>query len=226
MAVDAPDFDDDLQGPRELLVQTSLEANLNMRKRSLHFFFLQRGLNDISKVVELIKKSKKIVVLSGAGVSVSAGVPDFRGANGIYKLVEEYNLVLPSPESLFDIDFFDENPRPFFQFAKNLFPGRIAPSTMHKFLCGLEQSGKLLRNYSQNIDGLEAIAGMERCIPCHGSLTTATCQSNTCSFVCEARAIRKQVLAGEIPICPRKGCAHVVKVLVLFQIHYTSNSKL
>ena len=49
------------------------------------------------------------------------------------------------------------DPRPFFKFAKEIYPGQFQPSPCHKFIKALEQHGKLLRNYTQNIDTLEQV---------------------------------------------------------------------
>lgn len=47
----------------------------------------------------------KILVMTGAGISVSAGIPDFRSpGTGVYSNLEEYNL--PKPEALFDLEYF------------------------------------------------------------------------------------------------------------------------
>ncbi|GLD96383.1 hypothetical protein PINS_up005066 [Pythium insidiosum] len=69
-------------------------------------------VNTLQDVVELLRKAQKIVVLAGAGISVSCGIPDFRSENGIYSRLGEYNL--PNPQCMFDIEFFRTNPRPFF----------------------------------------------------------------------------------------------------------------
>ena len=54
--------------------------------------------------------------MAGAGFSTSAGIPDFRTpGTGLYDNLQKYNI--PYPEAIFDIDFFRENPRPFFTLA-------------------------------------------------------------------------------------------------------------
>lgn len=69
---------------------------------------------------------------------------------------------------MFDIEYFRSNPRPFFDFAREIFPGQFKPSLSHLFIKMLETQGKLLRNYTQNIDTLEQVAGIKRVVQCHG----------------------------------------------------------
>lgn len=108
------------------------------------------GVSELSHVLELLRRSRRILVLTGAGISVSCGIPDFRSANGVYAMVEALGLSLPQPECLFDIEYFRDDPRPFFAFAKRLFPGaNYRPSPTHRFLRLLELKKKLLRNYTQ-----------------------------------------------------------------------------
>ena len=63
---------------------------------------------------------------------------------------------------MFCLDFFKKDPRPFFRFAKVIYPGNYTPSPSHRFISELEKRGKLLRNYTQNIDGLETHAGIDK----------------------------------------------------------------
>ena len=65
---------------------------------------------------------------------------------------------------MFCLRFFRRDPRPFFRFAKEIFPGNFEPSPSHKFIAQLEKSQKLKRLYSQNIDGLEQQAGIEKVV--------------------------------------------------------------
>lgn len=62
---------------------------------------------------------------------------------------------LPYPEAIFELDFFRVNAKPFFEFARELIPGKYAPNAAHFLAVLLHQKDKLLRMYTQNIDGLE-----------------------------------------------------------------------
>ena len=55
---------------------------------------------------------------------------------------------------------------------QEIFPGQFEPSKCHKFIRLIEDHGKLLRNYTQNIDTLEQVAGITRVIQCHGKSKT------------------------------------------------------
>jgi len=63
---------------------------------------------------------------------------------------------------------------------QEIYPGQFAPSKSHRFIHHLERDGRLLRNYTQNIDTLEQAAGISQVVQCHGML----CQSIKCS-ICE-----------------------------------------
>lgn len=127
-----------------------------------------RQINTLSDVIDLLKSSKKIIVLTGAGVSVSCGIPDFRSRDGIYSRLAIDFPDLPDPQAMFDIHYFNQDPRPFFKFAREIYPGLFKPSPCHRFIKMLEKHNKLLRNYSQNIDTLEQVSGIQNVIECHG----------------------------------------------------------
>ena len=154
------------------------------------------------------------MVLVGAGISVSCGIPDFRSENGIYRLVEEMGLELDDPQCLFDREFFNDNPEPFYRFAHKLYPKGIVPSPTHHFLAHLAQKKKLLRVFTQNIDGLELAAGLpaNKVIACHGTLAEAAC--TRCRRSVKAEAIWGAVEAGEVATC--ETCHGVMKPKVTF----------
>ena len=72
---------------------------------------------------------------------------------GLYDNLQKYRL--PEPSAVFDTVYFNHNPRPFFSLAKELYPGKFSPNLVHCFVRLLQDKGVLLRNYTQNIDGLE-----------------------------------------------------------------------
>ncbi|XP_043198435.1 uncharacterized protein LOC122368511 isoform X2 [Amphibalanus amphitrite] len=160
-----------------------------------------RHVNTLSDVVRLIRGATNVIVLTGAGVSVSCGIPDFRSRDGIYARLAVDFPDLPDPQAMFDIHYFRRDPRPFFKFAREIYPGQFKPSPCHRFIRMLERQGKLLRNYTQNIDTLEQQAGIENVIQCHGSFATASCQR--CRYRVPAEEIREDIFQQRIPACPR-----------------------
>eukprot|EP01113_Clastostelium_recurvatum_P002216 TRINITY_DN10915_c0_g2_i3.p1 TRINITY_DN10915_c0_g2~~TRINITY_DN10915_c0_g2_i3.p1 ORF type:complete len:517 (+),score=99.12 TRINITY_DN10915_c0_g2_i3:44-1552(+) len=160
------------------------------------------GLDSLDDVAEAIKKANNIVILTGAGVSVSCGIPDFRSPNGLYAQIED-KYDLPDPQCLFDIEFLKIEPRPFFEFAKEIYPGSYTPSPTHFFIKELQKQNKLLRNYTQNIDTLEAVAGIDpvNVVTCHGSFATATCI--TCRRQVSSDYIKEDIMKQDIPYCEK-----------------------
>ncbi|XP_036402531.1 NAD-dependent protein deacetylase sirtuin-1 [Megalops cyprinoides] len=161
----------------------------------------RKDLNTLEDVVRILHESKRIIVLTGAGVSVSCGIPDFRSRDGIYARLAKDFPDLPDPQAMFDIEYFRRDPRPFFKFAKEIYPGQFRPSPCHKFISLLDKEGKLLRNYTQNIDTLEQVAGVRRIIQCHGSFATASCL--ICKYKVDCEAIREDIFNQVVPHCPR-----------------------
>ena len=131
-------------------------------------------------VIKYIKENNihKIIVLAGAGMSTSAGIPDFRSpGTGLYFNLQKYNL--PYPEAVFDMDYFPHNPAPFYEIMKEMFPGKgkYFPTKTHYFIKLLNDHNMLKRIYTQNIDGLEMVAGIpeEKIVHSHGTFQTAKC---------------------------------------------------
>lgn len=93
-----------------------------------------------------------IVVVNGAGVSTSCGIPDFRTpGTGLYSKLEEYKL--PYPEAIFELDYFRSKPQAFATLAKEIWPGQMEgpkPSRTHAFLRVLQDRGVLRRVYTQS----------------------------------------------------------------------------
>jgi NAD-dependent SIR2 family protein deacetylase len=115
--------------------------------------------------------------MTGAGISVSAGIPDFRSPKtGVYANLAEYNL--PSPESLFTLSYFLEKPEPFYKFcAQNFDLSKYEPTPTHHFIKMVNDMGILKMCMTQNIDNLEAKTAidMSKVLQCHGANRGALC---------------------------------------------------
>ena len=138
---------------------------------------------DYKKMVDGIKSGnyKKILVLTGAGISVSAGIHDFRTpGTGLYDNLKEFDL--PHPEAIFTLKYFESKPEPFYRFAQNFDLSIITPTPTHYFIKLLQDKGLLFKNLTQNIDILEAKAGidMNLVIQAHGANKGAKCSNSKC----------------------------------------------
>jgi NAD-dependent deacetylase len=136
----------------------------------------------IQKCSDIIKHAKNIVVLSGAGMSTESGIKDFRSRTGIYQMAPEYILSL---------NYFDKNPREFYQFSiDNLHHPNAVPNIGHEILAKWENEGKLVQIITQNVDGLHQLAGSQNVIEFHGTMKTATCRNCGKNYSTEAIATR------------------------------------
>eukprot|EP00873_Tetraselmis_striata_P007124 jgi/Tetstr1/427388/TSEL_017552.t1 len=170
---------------------------------------------DLQGVAKLILdgKARKVVVMCGAGISVSAGIPDFRTpGTGLYDNLQKYDL--PHPEAVFDIDYFRGNPEPFYRLAKELFPGQFRPTPTHHFIRLLHDKGLLLRCYTQNIDSLESQAGLptSSLVAAHGNFDAASCIK--CKAKYSQQFAKAAVDAGTPPHCDK--CGGLVKPDIVF----------
>jgi len=84
---------------------------------------------------------------------------------------------LPYPEAVFSLQYFRQDPEPFYTLAQGLYPGTYKPTLTHTFLRLLQDKGVLLRCFTQNIDTLERMAGVtaDNIVEAHGSFATARC---------------------------------------------------
>lgn len=158
--------------------------------------------NSVEDAVTLLKKSRNIVVLTGAGISTSLGIPDFRSKEtGLYSQLQ--HLGLSDPQEVFDISLFRQDPSIFYSVAKDILPSSKKFSPTHAFIRLLQDKNKLLTNFTQNIDNLEGHAGIvpEKLIQCHGSFATATCIE--CNYRVKCEEIYTEMKAGRVARCDR-----------------------
>ena len=165
---------------------------------------------DIKKMIQLFNASDKITVFTGAGISVNAGIPDFRSHKGLYSFVQK-KYDLPYPEAIFDISYFRENPSPFFDLSKGLVETGVEPTLAHRFVAYLESENKISLVMTQNIDMLHQKAGNKKVVECHGTYETAHCLKCGRSYGFDR--IKDELEKGQVPYCECKG---VIKPDIVF----------
>jgi NAD+-dependent protein deacetylase sirtuin 2 len=159
------------------------------------------------------KLSRAKFTKSSSIFSTSAGIPDFRSpSSGLYHNLQKFNL--PYPEAIFELEYFRENPQAFFKLAKDLYPGTFKPTPSHYFVKMLQNKGVLLRHYTQNIDTLERIAGIEheKLVEAHGTFFSNHCIDCNKEFSMEWA--KKEIFADSVPTCTK--CNGIVKPDIVF----------
>lgn len=141
-------------------------------------------------------------------------VPDFRSPKtGLYHNLAR--LDLPFAEAVFEIDYFKENPTPFYILAKELYPGKFSPTISHTFIALLAKKKLLRMLFTQNIDCLERRAGVpgELVVEAHGSFATQRCVE--CKTEYPDKEMLEHVEQGKAPHCIA-GCGGLVKPDIVF----------
>ncbi|GME85044.1 unnamed protein product [Ambrosiozyma monospora] len=187
------DTDDEFMRTCIIYLQQAINRVIRTRTR-LHNFYKLEHLYDA------LEKSKKILVLTGAGISTSLGIPDFRSSQGFYSKMA--HLGLDDPQDVFSLDVFRRNPNVFYSIAHMILPPDAAFTPLHGFIKLLQDKGKLLRNYTQNIDNLEGNVGVtpDHLVQCHGSFATASCF--TCKYKVHGDVIFPHLRRQQIAYCP------------------------
>ena len=129
------------------------------------------------RLAELLGEAESAVVLTGAGISVPSGIPDFRTpGTGIWENVD--------PMEVAHIDAFHRDTARFWSFYRPRFQGLAekAPNAAHAAVAELERRGLIRAVITQNIDRLHRAAGSRRVVEVHGSIDTSSCTSCGSSF--------------------------------------------
>ena len=126
-------------------------------------------MTQYEQLKKIISESKKIVVFTGAGISVPSGIPDFRSADGLYN--EQTGSI--SPEQIISHSFFIKNPKMFYEFyGKKMVYPNAKPNEAHIYFASLPNVSAVV---TQNIDGLHQAAGSKRVFELHGSVLRNYC---------------------------------------------------
>ena len=141
-------------------------------------------MTKIEKLKSWIDKSRTLVVFTGAGISVPSGIPDFRSSKD------------RTFEEVLTYRYMEENPDLFTKYIfSKLYHEKAQPNIAHLYLKELEDNGKLTQLVTQNIDGLDQMAGIKKVYPIHGSIHEWYCMN------CERKYNPKDLFKDKANYC-------------------------
>jgi len=148
---------------------------------------------NVNELKEIIANSKRITVLTGAGISAESGVPTFRGSGGIWRNYQVTDVATPQafardPELVWE----------FYNWRRDLI-SKVTFNPGHTALAKLEKHVNDFTLITQNVDGLHREAGSRKLLEIHGNLWEVTCTK--CSLV---NMDRSQNM-GTLPKCSKCG---------------------
>jgi NAD-dependent deacetylase len=147
-------------------------------------------------VAELIREARSVVGLTGAGISVPSGIPDFRSpGTGLWTGVD--------PMEVAHIDVFRRDPERFWRFYGDRFQTLEdkEPNGAHRALAQLEQAGLVSAVITQNIDRLHAKAGSRDLVEVHGSIEHSSCQRCGARYPLAEVRSRQDSDGAQVPRC-------------------------
>ncbi len=149
-----------------------------------------------TRLAALVREADSVVALTGAGISVPSGIPDFRSpGTGLWTKV--------NPMEVAHIDVFRRDPERFWSYYGHRFEALEdkRPNRAHEVLAELEQAGLLDAVITQNIDRLHRRAGSQEVIEVHGSIGTSSCLG--CGARFELAEVRGRQASSDdgVPAC-------------------------
>lgn len=158
---------------------------------------------DALRAAQLVREARRVVVLTGAGISTPSGIPDFRSeGKGLWSRDE--------PLEVASLETFRRSPEKFFHWFRPL-AGQIVgakPNAAHLALAELESAGHAITIVTQNIDGLHHKAGSSKVVELHGTIRSLSCtqcfkKHDSSPF------LESYILEGTIPLC--SNCNGILK---------------
>lgn len=132
--------------------------------RTTEYLDLTQDITDedkpqLQRLLNALHKKRKIVVIAGAGISVSAGIPDFRSATGLFNSLKKEHGLKSSGKDLFDASVYQDgtSTATFHAMVRSLSTETKSaqPTAFHHLIATLAQEGRLMRLYTQNVDGID-----------------------------------------------------------------------
>jgi NAD-dependent deacetylase len=149
-----------------------------------------------ARLAELLRSAGRVVALTGAGISVPSGIPDFRSpGTGLWEDVD--------PMEVAHIEVFRRDPERFWHFYGHRFAALRdkEPNGAHLALAELEQRGLLAAVVTQNIDGLHILAGTQQIIEVHGSIAHSSCPRDRRRYALADVRSRFEAADDGVPRC-------------------------
>jgi len=162
----------------------------------------------IERVAGVLRGSAYTVALTGAGISTSSGIPDFRSPySGLWHGVD--------PLDVASIWAFHDHPAAFYRWIRPVIRKLLTaqPNPAHRALAEMEQQGLLRAIITQNVDSLHQRSGSQRVLEIHGHTRSATCLR--CQHTSDAAPLWRLIMDGAVlPVCPL--CGGLLKPDVVF----------
>lgn len=157
---------------------------------------------DLERAADAMARHGRVAVLTGAGISVESGIPDFRSAGGLWTRYP--------PQEYATLHAFRRDPARVWRMLAEMEAvlDRARPNPGHRALARLEEAGIVEGVITQNIDGLHQEAGSRRVVEFHGSHHTLTC------LACGRRYARSE--ARQLGVPPPCSCRELLKPDVVF----------
>jgi NAD-dependent deacetylase len=155
----------------------------------------------IGKAVDILYGSKMTIALTGAGISVESGIPDFRSMGGLWSIYE--------PSEYATIDAFMANPEKVWSMLRDMdkLVSEAKPNKAHMGMGRLERMGYLKYIITQNVDNLHQAGGARNVIEYHGNSSTLSCLG------CGNKYTMGQKRSEHVPRCE---CGRILKPDVIF----------
>ena len=147
-------------------------------------------------LAELIRAARSVVALTGAGISVPSGIPDFRSpGTGLWENVD--------PMEVAHIDVFRRDPERFWSFYGDRFQTLEdkQPNRAHRALAALERAGLLDAVITQNIDRLHGRGGTRELVEVHGTIASSSCLECGAGYALAEVRARREADARGVPRC-------------------------
>jgi NAD-dependent protein deacetylase/lipoamidase len=153
--------------------------------------------SDLAAAAERLRGARRVLAVTGAGVSAESGVPTFRGQDGLWREFRTEDLATPQA--------FARDPKLVWEWYawRREIIAPLRPNAAHDALCALERSVPRYLLATQNVDGLHAVAGSRRLVELHGSLWRLRCVG------CGRTAEDRRVPFPELP--PRCACGALLR---------------